>query len=105
MERVVKHANNRILLDQSLSDFDVVKRKLASMNAKLYALESTCYFTAYLADTRQKEDHICESTMTKLLALKVAKDVISQSMSIMGSTWLNEDEPYAKLADDIKVIY
>ena len=62
------------------------------MASLLYALESTTYLTSGLADVQKTEDIAVEAAMTRLFALKVAREVFDLSFSIFGSRAFDEDD-------------
>ncbi len=55
---------------QTLGSFDLVKDKLAYMQAGIYAMESATYQTAALIDSGH-DDYILETAMLKVFATDV----------------------------------
>ena len=54
IERATRHALSRVQFSQPLANFELVKEKLAYMQAGAYAMESCTYETAALIDQARR---------------------------------------------------
>ena len=65
VERATKHAMSRVQFGQPMANFELVKEKLAYMQAGAYAMESATYETAGLIDSGEG-DFMLETAMLKV---------------------------------------
>ena len=66
VERAAKHAATRVQFGQPLANFELVKEKLAYMQAGAFAMEAATYQTAALIDSGEG-DYMLETAMLKVL--------------------------------------
>ncbi len=69
----LRHSMDRQAYGTSLNDFDLVSHRIGKCCQQLFALESTIYMTAGLADYQQDPDIFLEATACRLLAIKTAR--------------------------------
>ena len=87
-----------------LSEFALIRSQLAKMASKLYALESTAYMTAGLADASMDGDIEVESVITRQLATDTADYVVNNCLQLLGSSVHLESSKYQKYLRDCTVL-
>jgi alkylation response protein AidB-like acyl-CoA dehydrogenase len=102
MNKAFKHAKTRIQFKHPLSDFALVKAKLAKMAAYVYAIEATTYLTAGLIDKGQ-EDVMLETAILKVFASESAWDIIYDTMQIYGGRSFFTDQPLERMMRDARL--
>ena len=79
VNNTIQHATLRRAFGSYLNSFDMVKQKIGESCAHLYALESTIYMTAGLADIQKKPDYCLEASACKLLTIETSRYVLMKS--------------------------
>lgn len=102
LERASAHANTRVQFGQTLGSFDLVKDKLAYMQAGIYAMESATYQTAALIDSGH-EDYILETAMLKVFATDVLWRIVNDTIQIFGGKAYFTDEPFERMMRDARI--
>ena len=80
---MIKHATLRKAFGSELFSFDMVKNKIGLSCIHFYALESTIYMTAGLADYQTNPDYCLEATACKLLSMETTRYAM-QIFSLTG---------------------
>ena len=101
-ERAVRHAVERHQFKRPLASFGLVKQKLATMAAYVYAMEASTYLTAGLLD-RGEEDFMLETAMLKVFTSDSLWDVLYDTMQILGGRSFFCDEPYERVMRDSRL--
>lgn len=106
MKVVIKGATEHVLarrqFNRTLSSFEAVKSKLASMNAKCYAAESFAYLLAANMDAGQNEFAI-EAAIAKVVASEAAYSVTFDAMQLVGGASFMTDLPYERILRDLRI--
>jgi very long chain acyl-CoA dehydrogenase len=106
MKVVIKAATEHVLIrrqfGRTLSSFEAVKGKLASMNARCYATESFSYMLAANMDAGQKEFAI-EAAIAKVFASEAAYSVTYDAMQLVGGASFMIDLPYERILRDLRI--
>ncbi len=102
VERATRHALDRVQFGQPLANFELVKDKLAYMQAGTYAMESTTYETAALIDSGEG-DFMLETAMLKVFATDVLWRIINDTIQIFGGKAYFSDEPYERMMRDGRI--
>src|SRR6185436_1579028 len=76
VERATRHANTRVQFGETLGSFELVKDKLAYMQAGAFAMEACTYQTAALID-EGVEDFMLETAMLKVFSTEVLWKIIN----------------------------
>ena len=98
----VKHATSRVQFGQTLSSFEMVKEKLAYMQAGIYAMEACTYQTAALIDSGA-EDYMLETAMLKVFSTEVLWRIVNDTFQIYGGKAYFTDEPYERILRDARI--
>lgn len=102
IDRVTKHALERVQFGQPLAHFELVKEKLAYMQAGAYAMESCTYQTAALIDSG-KSDFMLETAMLKVLSTDILWRIVNDTIQIFGGKAYFSDEPYERMMRDARI--
>jgi alkylation response protein AidB-like acyl-CoA dehydrogenase len=102
IEQATKHALARVQFGQPLANFELVKEKLAYMQAGAYAMESATYQTAALIDSGEG-DFMLETAMLKVFSTDVLWRIINDTIQIFGGKAYFSDEPYERMMRDARI--
>lgn len=102
VERAVAHANTRVQFDQKLGNFELVKEKLAWMQAGVYAMEACTYQTAALIDAGEG-DFMLETAMLKVFATETLWRILNDTFQIHGGTAYFTDQPFERMVRDARI--
>jgi acyl-CoA dehydrogenase family protein 9 len=102
VRQATKHALERVQFQQPLANFELVKDKLAYMQAGAYAMESATYETAALIDSGEG-DFMLETAMLKVFSTDVLWRIINDTIQIFGGKAYFSDEPYERMMRDARI--
>ncbi|MBI3840088.1 MAG: acyl-CoA dehydrogenase family protein [Planctomycetia bacterium] len=102
IERATKHALWRVQFGQPLANFELVKDKLAHMQAGAYAMEAATYETAALIDSGEG-DFMLETAMLKVFSTDVLWRIINDTIQIFGGKAYFNDEPFERMMRDGRI--
>ena len=102
LERAVEHAKNRHQFKRPLASFDLVKRKIATMSALVYAMDASTYLTAGLVDANV-EDFMLESAILKVFCSDSLWTILYDTMQIFGGRSFFTDEPFERMMRDARL--
>ena len=92
MEQGIKWAQTRFQFNRPLSDFELVRQKIARMAALTYAMESVLYMTTGMLD-RHDEDIQLETAVCKVFNSEMGWRVVNDALQIMGGEgYMTENE-------------
>lgn len=88
LKRIYKQTISYILntrrFDKTLGEHLAVKNRLASIETRLYSMESVVYLTAGILDSYQVPDVSCESALAKIYCTESLRAGISECLDLMG---------------------
>jgi acyl-CoA dehydrogenase family member 9 len=102
VEKAVQHAQNRVQFGQPLASFELVKQKLADMQAGAYAMEACTYQTAALIDASAGE-FMLETAMLKVFATDTLWKIIHDTFQIHGGAAYFCDQPLERMVRDHRI--
>ena len=102
IESATRHALDRVQFGQPLANFELVKDKLAYMQASCYAMESMTYETAALIDSGAG-DFMLETAMLKVLSTDQLWRIVNDTIQIFGGKAYFNDEPYERMMRDARI--
>jgi len=102
LSRAVQHANSRVQFGQTLGSFELVKEKLAYMEAGIFAMESATYQTAALIDSGE-DDYMLETAMLKVFATETLWKIVMDVFQIHGGKAYFNDEPFERILRDARI--
>jgi acyl-CoA dehydrogenase family member 9 len=102
LRAAASHARKRKQFDQTLSEFELVKKKIAYMAANLFAMEATTAECASFID-RGFEDFMVETAMLKVWSTEVLWQIVNDTIQIWGGKAFFTDEPYERMLRDARL--
>lgn len=102
VRRATDHAINRYQFKRPIASFALVKKKISTISALAYAMESTTYLTAGFIDS-DVEDLMLESAMLKVFTSEALWKIVYESMQILGGRSFFTDEPYERMMRDARL--
>jgi alkylation response protein AidB-like acyl-CoA dehydrogenase len=100
--KAIEHATTRRQFGKTLSEFDLVKEKIAQAAANTYAMESATYHTAALID-RGAEDYMLETAMLKVFASDALWTIVNDTLQIYGGAGYFCDRPFERMMRDARI--
>lgn len=97
-----QHAKKRVQFEQPLSEFELVKKKIAFMAAHAFAMEATTAECASFID-RGFEDYMLETAMLKVWSTDALWQIVNDTMQIFGGKSFFLDEPYERWMRDARL--
>src|SRR5438128_8098238 len=96
LELAVKHANTRRQFNKTLSNFHLVKKKIARIAADAYAMDAMTTITASLID-RGLEDYMIDTAMLKVFTTERLWECINDVFQIYGGSAYFVDRPLVRM--------
>jgi acyl-CoA dehydrogenase family member 9 len=100
--RAVEHANRRVQFGQTLSNFELVKEKIAYMQAGAFAMEACTYQTAALIDSGEG-DFMLETAMLKVWSTEVLWKILNDTFQLHGGLAYFTDQPFERMVRDARI--
>ena len=100
--RSIEHAQRRVQFDRPLGDFELVKSKLAHMQADTFAMEAMTYQTAALIDSGDG-DYMLETAMLKVFATEMLWRIIHDTFQLHGGLAYFTDQPWERMVRDHRI--
>jgi len=92
MDQSIKWSRTRYQFQRPLSDFELVREKIARMSAVTYAMDAVLYMTTGMLD-RGDEDVMVETAMCKVFCSEMGWRVVNDAMQILGGeSYMTENE-------------
>src|SRR5262249_40115760 len=98
----VRHAKQRVQFQQPLAEFELVKKKIAYMAARAFAMEATVAQCAGFID-RGADDYMLETAMLKVWSTDVLWQIVNDTMQIYGGQGYFQTEPYERMMRDARI--
>ncbi|RNA29460.1 Acyl- dehydrogenase family member mitochondrial [Brachionus plicatilis] len=90
---------------KSISQFPLIKARLACVEHKLYTMESMVYLTAGVVDTYDMPDVGCEAALTKIFCTETLRECVSHCLDIMAmGQFINLDKLTQKYLSDVSYL-
>jgi alkylation response protein AidB-like acyl-CoA dehydrogenase len=96
------HAKKRVQFQQPLSEFELVKKKIAYMAAHAFAMEATTAECAGFID-RGFEDYMLETAMLKVWSTEALWQIVNDTLQIWGGKGFFTDEPFERMLRDARL--
>jgi acyl-CoA dehydrogenase family protein 9 len=97
-----EYASSRRQFGRSLSEFELVQKKLARMAAWTYAMEAMTTVTAALID-RGLEDYMLETAMLKVWSTERLWTIVNHAFQIHGGAAYFTDRPLERMLRDHRI--
>ncbi len=98
----IRHAKERVQFQQPIGQFELVKEKIANMQAMSYAMEACTFQTAALIDAGTT-DFMVETAMLKVFATESLWQIIYDTFQIHGGLAYFTDQPFERMMRDARI--
>jgi alkylation response protein AidB-like acyl-CoA dehydrogenase len=98
----IAHANRRVQFKETLSEFELVKKKIAFMAANAFAMEAVTTECASFID-RGFEDFMLETAMLKVWSTDALWTIVNDTLQIYGGQGYFSNEPYERMMRDARI--
>src|SRR5262245_18715905 len=102
LDASVKYANTRVQFKQTLGEFELVKKKIASMAAHVFAMEAVTAQCAAFID-RGADDYMVETAILKVFATEHLWTIINDTIQIHGGMAYFTDQPFERWMRDARI--
>jgi len=102
LRAAVRHARQRKQFKQTLSEFELVKKKIAFMAASAFAMEATTSQCAHFIDSGA-EDYMLETAMLKVWSTDALWQIVNDTLQIYGGQGYFTNEPYERMMRDARI--
>jgi alkylation response protein AidB-like acyl-CoA dehydrogenase len=100
--RAVEHTKTRVQFGEPLAHFELVKDKLAYMQAGVFAMEACTYQTAALMDAGEG-DFMLETAMLKVFATETLWRILNDTFQLHGGLAYFTDQPFERMIRDHRI--
>jgi alkylation response protein AidB-like acyl-CoA dehydrogenase len=102
LEMAIQHAKTRKQFNKTLSEFELVKKKIARIAADAYAMEAMTTMTGSFID-RGLEDYMLETAMLKVFTTERLWECINDVFQIYGGSAYFTDLPLERMMRDARI--
>jgi alkylation response protein AidB-like acyl-CoA dehydrogenase len=102
LKLAVDHAKKRVQFKQTLSEFDLVKKKIAYMAAHAFAMEAVTTQCAALIDSGF-DDYMLETAMLKVWSTEALWQIVNEALQIHGGAGYFTDLPLERMMRDARI--
>ena len=106
MKQIIEHATNqateRKQFGKSISDFALVKEKIAQMSVDCFVSECLVQMVAHYIDSGV-QDYSVEAAISKIVASEALWSVANQGLQIAGGNGFMKDFPYERVVRDSRI--
>src|SRR4051812_19557886 len=102
VSRAVEHVNRRVQFGEKLASFELVKEKLAYMQAGVFAMEACTYQTAALIDSGEG-DFMLETAMLKVFSTETLWKILNDTFQLHGGLAYFTDQPFERMVRDARI--
>lgn len=97
-----EYASQRVQFGSPISNFELIKKKIAHMAFLSYAMESMVYLTASLSENPEY-DFSLESSICKTFCSESLWEIANEALQIAGGYGYIEEYPYEKVVRDSRI--
>lgn len=101
LKMAIDRVQERRAFGRHIGDFGMIKDKIATMLAQIYALESMTYLTASMVDG--KSDYSIESAICKVAGSETLWYVVNETLQIAAGIGYMQDYPYERMLRDARI--
>jgi acyl-CoA dehydrogenase family member 9 len=102
LKLAIEHANRRVQFKETLSEFELVKKKVAFMAANAFAMEATTAQCAAFID-RGAEDFMLETAMLKVWSTDALWTIVNDTLQIYGGQGYFTRDPLERMMRDARI--
>lgn len=101
IKMAIERVHERRAFGRPIGDFGMIKDKIATMLASVYALESMTYLTASMVDA--KSDYSIESAICKVFGSETLWQVVNETLQIAAGIGYMAEYPYERMLRDARI--
>lgn len=101
LKMAIDRVQERRAFGRHIGDFGMIKDKIATMLARIYALESMTYLTASMVDA--KTDYSIESAICKVAGSETLWYVVNETLQIAAGIGYMQEYPYERMLRDARI--
>lgn len=101
LKMAIDRVQERRAFGRHIGDFGMIKDKIATMLAQIYALESMTYLTASMVDG--KSDYSIESAICKVAGSETLWYVVNETLQIAAGIGYMQEYPYERMLRDARI--
>lgn len=98
----IQHCNERVQFQKKIGEFGMIKEKIGTMMADIYAAESMIYMTTHLID-RGDVDYSIESAISKVFATEMVWRAVDENIQIWAGNGYMKEYPYERWMRDARI--
>lgn len=102
MDQAVKWSQTRYQFQRPISDFELVKQKIARMSAYAYAMDSMLYMTTGMLD-RHDDDIMLETAICKVFCSEYGYRVVNDALQIVGGEGTMTENELERIFRDSRI--
>ncbi|HEX5103775.1 MAG TPA: acyl-CoA dehydrogenase family protein [Pirellulaceae bacterium] len=102
LARAIEHSKSRVQFGEPLASFELVKEKLAYMQAGVFAMEACTYETAALIDAGEG-DFMLETAMLKVFSTETLWKILNDTFQLHGGLAYFTDRPFERMVRDHRI--
>jgi acyl-CoA dehydrogenase family protein 9 len=102
LKLAIERVQDRRAFGRNIGEFGMIKDKVATMLAQVYALESMTYLTAAMVDA-SGPDYSLESAICKVFGSETAWSVVNETLQIAAGIGYMQDYPYERILRDSRI--
>jgi acyl-CoA dehydrogenase family member 9 len=102
MQEAIKYANQREQFGRPIASFEMIQRKVASLAAECYALDSAVFLCAEMVD-KGGIDFSLETAACKVYGSELAYRASNEALQIAGGIGYSKEFPYEQAVRDSRI--
>ncbi len=102
LKLILEYVKQRKQFERYLSEFELIKQKLAQITINIFAAESMVYLTTGLIDAGQSE-YSLESAMSKVFATDRLWENVNEALQMAGGIGYSQEYPYEQILRDARI--
>ena len=102
LQAAIAHANKRVQFKETLSEFELVKKKIAFMAANAFAMEAVTAECASVID-RGFEDFMLDTALLKVWSTDALWTIVNDTLQIYGGQGYFTRDPYERMMRDARI--
>lgn len=102
MEEAIKYANQREQFGRPIASFEMIQKKVATLAAECYALDSSVFLCAEMVD-KGGVDFSLETAACKVFGSELAYRASNEALQIAGGIGYSKEYPYEQAVRDSRI--
>ena len=103
LAQIIKYITERKQFGQTLSEFEIIKKKITQISLNIFAAESMVYLTCGMIDS-EKIDFSLESAICKVFATEALWVNVNECMQMAGGIGYSQEYPYEQFVRDARIM-